>query len=152
MARIAKGTAALLLTSLVVVAPSTATAKDTNQVGGAAVISGWNEIAQKTFLADTDKAVPEDFLYMGLVQAAVYERRSRHRGSLPAVSLFQQGTARSLLPGGRGSCRPQGSVGVFAGCAARRPGYRVRRISGENPGRRRRDSRRRRSGCLRPTP
>lgn len=72
MARIAKGTAALLLTSLVVVAPSTATAKDTNQVGGAAVISGWNEIAQKTFLADTDKAVPEDFLYMGLVQAAVY--------------------------------------------------------------------------------
>lgn len=53
-------------------APSTATAKDTNQVGGAAVISGWNEIAQKTFLADTDKAVPEDFLYMGLVQAAVY--------------------------------------------------------------------------------
>ena len=72
MARIAKGAAALLLTSLVVVAPSTATAKDTKQVGGAAVISEWNEIAQKTFLADTDKAVPEDFLYMGLVQAAVY--------------------------------------------------------------------------------
>jgi hypothetical protein len=72
MARIAKGAAALLLTSLVVVVPSTATAKDTNQVGGAAVISEWNEIAQKTFLADTDKAVPEDFLYMGLVQAAVY--------------------------------------------------------------------------------
>jgi hypothetical protein len=72
MARIAKGTAALLLTSLVVVAPSTATAKDTNQVDGAAVISEWNEIAQKTFLADTTKAVPENFLYMGFVQVAVY--------------------------------------------------------------------------------
>ena len=27
----------------------------------------------------------------------------------------------SLLPGGGGSCRPQGPGGVFAGCAARRP-------------------------------
>jgi hypothetical protein len=40
-------------------------------VDGAAVIPEWNEIAQKT-LADTTKAVPEGFLYMGLVQAAVY--------------------------------------------------------------------------------
>jgi hypothetical protein len=69
---LAKSTAALLLTSLVVVAPSTATAKDTNQASGAAAISEWNEIAQKTLLADTTKAIPEDFLYMGFVHAAVY--------------------------------------------------------------------------------
>ena len=68
---LATGTAALLLTSLAVGAPPTATAKDTSQTA-AAVISEWNEIAQKTLLADTTKAVPEDFLYMGFVHAAVY--------------------------------------------------------------------------------
>jgi hypothetical protein len=68
---LATGTAALLLTSLAVGAPSTATAKDTSQAA-AAVISEWNEIAQKTLLADTAKAIPEDFLYMGFVHAAVY--------------------------------------------------------------------------------
>ncbi len=69
---VATGTAALLLTSLVVGTPPTATAKDTNQAAAAAVISEWNEIAQKTLLADTTKAIPEDFLYMGFVHAAVY--------------------------------------------------------------------------------
>jgi hypothetical protein len=69
---LATGMAALLLTSLVVGAPSTATAKDTNQANSAAAISEWNEIAQKTLLADTTKAIPEDFLYMGFVHAAVY--------------------------------------------------------------------------------
>jgi hypothetical protein len=68
---LATGTAALLLASLAVGAPPTATAKDTNPAA-AAVVSEWNEIAQKTLLADTAKAIPEDFLYMGLVQAAVY--------------------------------------------------------------------------------
>ena len=68
---LAIGTAALLLTSLAVGAPPTAIAKDTNQTA-AAVISEWNEIAQKTLLADTTKAIPEDFLYMGFVHAAVY--------------------------------------------------------------------------------
>jgi hypothetical protein len=68
---LATGTAALLLTSLAVGAPPTATAKDTNPAA-AAVISEWNEIAQKTLLADTTKAIPEDFLYMGFVHAAVY--------------------------------------------------------------------------------
>jgi hypothetical protein len=68
---LATGTAALLLASLAVGAPPTATAEDTNPAA-AAVVSEWNEIAQKTLLADTAKAIPEDFLYMGLVQAAVY--------------------------------------------------------------------------------
>jgi len=36
------------------------------------VISKWNQIAQKTLVADTTKAPVEDILYMGFVQAAVY--------------------------------------------------------------------------------
>jgi hypothetical protein len=71
----AKGTAAVLLTSLMVTAPATATAEDTitsKAAADPAVISEWNEIAQKTLLADTTKAVPADFLYMGFVHAAVY--------------------------------------------------------------------------------
>jgi hypothetical protein len=71
---LAKGTAAVLLTSLVATAPLIANAKDTTVTESTdpAVISEWNEIAQKTLLADTTKAVPADFLYMGFVHAAVY--------------------------------------------------------------------------------
>jgi hypothetical protein len=36
------------------------------------VISEWNEIAQKTLLADTTKALPADFLYMGFVLRPSY--------------------------------------------------------------------------------
>jgi hypothetical protein len=65
---LAKGTAAVLLTSLVATAPLIANARDTTVTESTdpAVISEWNEIAQKTLLADTTKAVPADFLYMGL--------------------------------------------------------------------------------------
>jgi hypothetical protein len=38
-----------------------------------AVISDWNAIAVTTLLGDTSKQLPEDFLYMGFVQAAVYD-------------------------------------------------------------------------------
>jgi hypothetical protein len=70
---LAKGTAAVLLTSLVVTAPVTATAEDTaNRSGDPAVISEWNQIAQTTLLADKSKSLLEDFLYMGFVHAAVY--------------------------------------------------------------------------------
>ncbi len=71
---LAGGTAAVLLTSLMVTAPTAASAKDTtaNEARSAAVISEWNEIAQKTLMADTTKSVPEDFLYMGFMHAAVY--------------------------------------------------------------------------------
>src|SRR6187431_2651684 len=72
--RFAKGAAVMLLTSLVVMAPATAAAKDSaaHRSGDAAVISEWNEIAQNTLFADTTKAPVEDILYMGFVQAAVY--------------------------------------------------------------------------------
>ena len=69
---LAKGTAAVLLASLVATAPLIANAKDTTVATDPAVISEWNEIAQKTLLADTTKALPADFLYMGFVHAAVY--------------------------------------------------------------------------------
>jgi hypothetical protein len=71
---LAKSAAAILLTSLIATAPLSANAKDTTstQSTDPAVISEWNEIAQKTLLADTTKAVPADFLYMGFVHAAVY--------------------------------------------------------------------------------
>ena len=71
---LAKVTAAVSLTSLVMTAPLTATAKDTtaNVASDPAVISEWNQIAQTTLLADTTKSLLEDFLYMGFVHAAVY--------------------------------------------------------------------------------
>src|SRR4029453_153957 len=71
---LAKSAAAILLASLVATAPLSANAKDTTstQFTDPAVISEWNEIAQKTLLADTTKALPADFLYMGFVHAAVY--------------------------------------------------------------------------------
>ena len=72
--RFAKGAAVILLTSVVVMAPTTATAKDSaaNRSGDPAVISEWNEIAQNTLAADLTKQPVEDILYMGFVQAAVY--------------------------------------------------------------------------------
>jgi hypothetical protein len=74
LGRFAKGAAVILLTSLVVMAPTTATAKDSaaNRSGDPAVISEWNEIAQNTLFADTTTSPVEDILYMGFVQAAVY--------------------------------------------------------------------------------
>jgi hypothetical protein len=70
---LARGTAAVLLTSLVVTAPVTAAAKDTaGKSDDPAVISEWNQIAQTTLLADTTKSLLEDFLYMGFLHAAVY--------------------------------------------------------------------------------
>jgi hypothetical protein len=48
-------------------APVTAAADDP------AVISDWNAIAVTTLLGDTSKVLPEDILYMGFVQAAVYD-------------------------------------------------------------------------------
>ena len=67
--------AAILLAAL---ATGTATAA-TGATGATAasddptVISEWNEIAVTTLLGDTTKQLVEDFLYMGFVQAAVYD-------------------------------------------------------------------------------
>jgi hypothetical protein len=63
-------TAVLLVTSLG--AASTATATSTARPEYPAVISEWNAIAVNTFVGDTKKTPAETPLYMGFVQAAVY--------------------------------------------------------------------------------
>jgi hypothetical protein len=105
--RFAKGAAVILLTSLVVMAPTTATAKDSaaNRSGDPGVISEWNEIAQQTLVAENTnntKQPIEDILYMGFVQAAVYnavvgiegryepyhfKAREHHRASSQAAAV-----------------------------------------------------------------
>jgi len=51
----------------------TATAAPATAAGDPSVISNWNAIAVTTLLGDTSKQVVEDFLYVGFVQAAVYD-------------------------------------------------------------------------------
>ena len=90
--RLAKGAAVILLTSLVVVAPSTATAKDSaaNRSGDPAVVSEWNEIAQNTLVADTTKAPVEDILYTlpAVALAAVYGvTLPGETGEVPAAAV-----------------------------------------------------------------
>ncbi len=63
--------AASLVAALVAVPTSTAAAHTSD--GDATVVSDWNAIAISTFLADPTKAPVESILYMGFVQAAVYD-------------------------------------------------------------------------------
>ena len=65
-------TAALLLVALAAGAATAATPA-TATTDSAKVITDWNAIAVTTLLGDTSKQVVEDFLYMGFVQAAVYD-------------------------------------------------------------------------------
>ena len=62
--------AALLLTTLAV-SPAAAGGKPT--LGDPAVISSWNLLAEHTFLGDTTKKPQEAFLYLGFVDAAMYD-------------------------------------------------------------------------------
>jgi hypothetical protein len=62
--------AALLLTTLAV-SPAVAGGKPT--LGDPAVISSWNLLAEQTFLGDTTKKPQEAFLYLGFVDAAMYD-------------------------------------------------------------------------------
>jgi hypothetical protein len=56
-----------LVTGTATAAPAAAANDDPS------VISNWNAIAVTTLLGDTSKQTVEDFLYMGFVQAAVYD-------------------------------------------------------------------------------
>jgi hypothetical protein len=67
--KLVAGTTIALLASLIDVTP--ATAAPSNH-GDPAVISDWNAIAVTTLLADPTKVPQESFLYLGFVQAAVY--------------------------------------------------------------------------------
>jgi hypothetical protein len=61
--------ATVLLSPLGPATPAVASAPSS----GASVITEWNTIAATTLLADTTKMVQEDVLYMGFVDAAVYD-------------------------------------------------------------------------------
>ena len=67
--KLVAGTTLALLASLIDVTP--AAAAPSNH-GDPAVISDWNAIAVTTLLADPTKVPQESFLYLGFVQAAVY--------------------------------------------------------------------------------
>jgi hypothetical protein len=64
--------AAILLATLAGGAATAAT-PTTMAADDPTVIADWNEIAVTTLLGDTTKQLVEDFLYMGFVQAAVYD-------------------------------------------------------------------------------
>ena len=64
--------AAILLATLASGAATAAT-PTTMAADDPTVISDWNEIAVTTLLGDTTKQLVEDFLYLGFVQAAVYD-------------------------------------------------------------------------------
>lgn len=63
------GVAAALLGAMVVASPTTAAAADDDP----AVVAQWNELAVNTLAADAATAPVADFLYLGFVQAAVYD-------------------------------------------------------------------------------
>ena len=55
-----------------IVTPGTSLASNTPAADDPAVISEWNELAVSTLVLDTTTQPIEDILYMGFVQAAVY--------------------------------------------------------------------------------
>src|SRR5689334_11008421 len=76
----------LLISAIIVVALTTVSPPASAVDGGtgtgtgtgtadldAGVLADWNQIAASTFVADTTKPGPVPFLYMGFVQAAVYD-------------------------------------------------------------------------------
>jgi hypothetical protein len=63
--------AALLIT--LATGTATAATPTTMAAGDPSVISDWNQLAVTTLVADTTKQGPETILYMGFVQAAVYD-------------------------------------------------------------------------------
>jgi hypothetical protein len=67
------GLAAAILLAALATGTATAATGATGASDDPTVISDWNEIAVTTLLGDTTKQLVEDFLYMGFVQAAVYD-------------------------------------------------------------------------------
>jgi hypothetical protein len=67
------GLAAVVLLAALATGTATAATGATAASDDPTVISDWNEIAVTTLLGDTTKQLVEDFLYMGFVQAAVYD-------------------------------------------------------------------------------
>jgi hypothetical protein len=65
--------AAAVLLATLATGTATAATRATAASDDPTVISDWNQIAVTTLLGDTSKQLVEDFLYMGFVQAAIYD-------------------------------------------------------------------------------
>src|SRR5215472_16596119 len=68
----ASGALAAAVFAICIVAPGTSMASSTPVADDPAVVSEWNEIAVTTLVGDLTTQPVEDILYMGFVQAAVY--------------------------------------------------------------------------------
>ena len=85
----------------------TATAAPATAAGDPSVISNWNTIAVTTLSGDTSKQAVEDFLYMGFVQAAVYDAVVGVEGRYAPYRFHARARAWNLLSGGGGGGRPR---------------------------------------------
>lgn len=65
--------AAAVLLATLATGTATAATEASTATDDPTVVSHWNEIAVTTLLGDTTKQLVEDFLYLGFVQAAVYD-------------------------------------------------------------------------------
>jgi heme A synthase len=65
--------AATVLLATLATGTATAATEASTATDDPTVITDWNEIAVTTLLGDTTKQLVEDFLYLGFVQAAVYD-------------------------------------------------------------------------------
>jgi hypothetical protein len=67
------GCAAAILLVTLAAGGATATTPARGASGDPSVVSEWNALTVTTLLGDTTKILPEHMLYMGFVQAAVYD-------------------------------------------------------------------------------
>ena len=124
--------AAVLLIILTAGTATAATARSPASADDPAVISEWNAIAVATLAGDTTKQPVEDILYMGFVQAAVYNAVVGVEGRYAPVPVPRPRAARGLGPGGRGGRRAPGA-GDLRAVRAGDPGRRLRRVAGADP-------------------
>jgi hypothetical protein len=64
---------AVVAAATVALVPVFAGTAQASPVDTAAVVSDWNQVAWATLLGDTTKVVPEDFVYLAFVHAAMYD-------------------------------------------------------------------------------
>ena len=89
--------AAVLVIGITIPAASLADSRTpvTATAGDPAVISDWNAIAVTALLGDTSKQLPQVFLYLGFVQAAVYDAVVGIEGRYEPYRFDQRAPRRS---------------------------------------------------------
>ena len=101
------------------------------EAGGddAAVVSEWNQRAVSTLVADAATTPVSDFLYMGLVQSAVYDAVVGVTGGYAPYHFRGTAATNSSAPRARTSTR-RGTSSASARWASPRNGCRARRRPG----------------------